>query len=65
MKIRNLLDYRDKETREMQKKGAVREVTPKRRRELIKLNLAEEVADEPAREHPAPPKTEKEETPSE
>ena len=43
MRIENIRGYRDKETGEKQKKGAVREVSKERGREIIKAKFAVEV----------------------
>jgi len=47
MKVRNLISYRDRETKETHHKGEVREVSAKRGKELIKKGFAVE-ASEPA-----------------
>ena len=43
MTVKNLIDYTDRETKELQEKGAEREVTVRRGRELIKKGFVEEV----------------------
>ena len=46
MKIRNLKDYKDKETKEKQITGDIREVSDKRGKVIIKAGYAEEIIEE-------------------
>jgi|GEM_PF-3672462 len=45
MKIRNIKDYRDKQTKKIQKAGDIRDVADGRGKEIIKKGYAEIVAE--------------------